>query len=205
MKVVAFNGSPHKNGVIFTGITTIAGELAKEGIETEIIQVGSENIQGCISCYSCKKTGKCFYDGDMVNSCREKAVAADGFIIGSPTYYGGIAGNFKCFLDRMFIAGLRLNFKPAYAFASLRRSGGISVFHQLNNYLNLGGALIVPNNYWGVIHGNNPEELSQDIEGLTILRLAGQNMAYLIKVLAEGKKTLPLPVAEPYTKTNFIR
>jgi len=205
MKVIAFNGSPHKSGVIFSGISAVADELSKEGVETEIVQVGGESVRGCIACSSCRKTGRCFYDGDLVNECREKVNAADGIIIGSPTYYGGIAGAFKCFLDRLFYAGVDLKFKPAVAVASLRRSGGIAVFHQLNNYFNLAGALIVPNSYWGVIHGNTPEELSQDKEGLAILKIAGRNMAFLLRALAESRKTAPMPEAEPYAKTNFIR
>lgn len=205
MKVIAFNGSPHKYGVIQKALSLMGRELEKEGIETEIVQAGGENIRGCIDCGKCRELGKCVFDDDLVNRAAEMAARADGLIIGSPVYYGSIAGNFKCFLDRLFFSGLRLDFKPASALVSCRRSGGINAFHQLNNYFNLAGALIAPSIYWGVVHGNSPEELAEDKEGIFIAENAARNMAWLIKALALGKKEIPLPAATGRPRTNFIR
>jgi multimeric flavodoxin WrbA len=204
MKVIAFNGSPHHDGVIQQGIDLMAAVLAKEGIETEIVQAGKENIRGCIDCRKCRELGKCVFDDDLVNHAAEKVNSADGLIIGSPVYYGSIAGNFKCFLDRLFFSGLSLDFKPASALVSCRRSGGINAFHQMNNYLNLAKAVIVPSIYWGVIHGNTPEELSEDKEGIHIAETSAMNMAWLIKALALGKKEIPLPAKTKRPWTNFI-
>jgi multimeric flavodoxin WrbA len=204
MKVIAFNGSPHDDGVIQRGLALMRAELEKEGIETEIVQAGRDTIRGCIDCRKCGELGKCVFDDDPVNRAREKADAADGIIIGSPVYYGSIAGTFKCFLDRLFFSGLKLDFKAAAAVVSCRRSGGISAFHQLNNYFNLARAVIVPSIYWGLIHGNNREELAEDKEGIQILETSAQNMAWLIKALALGKKENPPPPRTARARTNFI-
>jgi multimeric flavodoxin WrbA len=204
MKVIAFNGSPHSDGVVAKGISVMAGELKKEGIETEIITVGGKVIRGCLDCRKCKDTGKCAID-DEVNPWREKALEAQGIILGCPVYYGGIAGTFKCFLDRFFFPNPDLRYKTGAVVVSLRRSGGIAVFQQINNYFNLAQILITPGFYWNVIHGNTPAELAQDEEGLQIMEIQGRNMAWLIKTLEAGKKDVPLPPAIPRKRTNFIR
>jgi multimeric flavodoxin WrbA len=203
MKVLAFNGSPHAGGVVAKGISVMAGELKKEGIETELFHVGNKAIRGCIDCRKCKETGKCAID-DEVNQWREKALDADGVILGTPVYYGGIAGTFKSFLDRFFFPGPDLKYKAAASVISLRRTGGINTFHQINNYFNLAQMLITPGVYWDVIHGNSPEELAQDEEGLQILEIQGRNMAWLIKTLAAGKKEIPPPPPIQRKRTNFI-
>jgi multimeric flavodoxin WrbA len=120
-------------------------------------------------------------------------------------YYGSIAGNFKCFLDRLFFSGLKLEYKAASVLVSCRRTGGINAFQQMNNYFNLSGAVIVPSRYWGVIHGTNREELLEDKEGLYIIRSSARSMAWLIKTLALGRKEIPLPVLGERAWTNFIR
>jgi len=205
MNIIAFNGSPHNDGVIQTILEKMCEELEKEKIGTEIVQVGKENIRGCIDCRKCTELRKCVFNDDLVNSAAEKVNAASGIIIGSPVYYGSIAGNFKCFLDRLFFPGLNLSFKPASAVVSCRRSGGINAFHQLNNYFNLARAVIVPSIYWGVVHGNNREELMDDAEGLQIAKSSAQNMAWLIKALELAKKEIPLPEKFKRVRTNFVR
>ncbi|MDR2158961.1 MAG: flavodoxin family protein [Treponema sp.] len=205
MNVIAFNGSPKKDGVVRKGLRIIAGELEKEGIGTEIVEVGSSIIRGCVDCRKCRELKRCVFNDDMVNECAEKVRAADGIILGSPVYYGGIAGTMKSFLDRLFFPGLRLDYKAGVVVASLRRTGGIDTFHQLNNYLTLGRAVIVPTVYWSVIHGNSEEELGRDLEGLQIMEVEGRNMAWLVKALALGKKEIPLPPEQKRVATNFIR
>jgi multimeric flavodoxin WrbA len=204
MKVVAFNGSPNNDGVIQNALELMCAELENEGIKTEIVQAGRENIGGCIDCRECKELGKCIFE-DIVNVSAEKIKSADGIIIGSPVYYGNIAGNFKCFLDRLFFSGLRLDYKAASAIVSCRRSGGINSFHQLNNYFNLSGAFIAPSVYWGVVHGNNKKELLEDEEGIYTAKNSARSMAWLIKALASAKKEIPLPAVDPRPRTNFIR
>jgi multimeric flavodoxin WrbA len=203
MNVIAINGSPHHDGVIAGGIEYMLAVLSKEGIGGEIINVGSEQIRGCIDCRKCRELGKCVFD-DTVNRTAEKINAAQGIIIGSPVYYGGIAGNMKCFLDRLFFSGLSLEYKAAFALVSCRRSGGINTFQQMNNYFNLAKAFIVPSMYWGVIHGNSREELLEDKEGIQIAETAAGSMAWLMKTLALGKKEIPLPAKTERQRTNFI-
>jgi multimeric flavodoxin WrbA len=202
MRVIAFNGSPHGDGTVYTGLKTLGEELEKEGIALEIIHVGHEIIRGCVDCRQCRRLGRCVFDDDPVNRCVEKLKDADGLILGSPVYYGGIAGTFKSFLDRLFFPGPDLRFKAGAVVASLRRSGGIGVFQQLNNYLNLAQVIITPGIYWNVIHGNNSRELLEDGEGLQIMRCIGRNMAWLIKALAAAP---PPPAEERRIRTNFIR
>jgi multimeric flavodoxin WrbA len=205
MKVTAFNGSPHDDGVIQNVLELMSVELEHEGIETEIVQAGRENVRGCIDCRKCRELGKCAFNDDLVNSAAQKMKAADGIIIGSPVYYGSIAGNCKCFLDRLFYSGLRLEYKAAFAVVSCRRSGGINAFHQMNNYFNLAGAFIVPSVYWGIVHGSSREESLKDAEGIYVARNSAQTMAWLIKALALSKKEIPLPVVNERPWTNFIR
>jgi multimeric flavodoxin WrbA len=204
MKVIAFNGSPHKDGTVYAGIRAMGEELEKEGIEVELVHAGGKAVRGCVDCGKCRTLGKCVFDDDMVNECRGKVNEADGIILGSPVYYGGVAGAFKSFLDRLFFPGTSLRYKAGATVVSLRRSGGIGVFHQLNNYLNLAQVIITPSIYWNVIHGNNAQELLQDEEGLNIMRVTGRNMAWLLRILSLGKQNCPYPEAAPRVMTNFI-
>jgi multimeric flavodoxin WrbA len=204
MKVIAFNGSPHEKGTTARGIAEMTGELEKAGISVELVQVGGKQIHGCIACGSCFKTGRCQFD-DIVNESAEKLKSADGIILASPVYYGGIAGTFKCFLDRLFFTRPDLRLKAGAALVALRRSGGINAYYQLLNYLNLAQVIVTPTQYWDVIHGSNAAETEQDKEGMLILRTAGKNLAWLIKTIAAGKGNIPLPEAEERAMTNFIR
>ncbi|MDR1902958.1 MAG: flavodoxin family protein [Treponema sp.] len=205
MKVIAFNGSPHEGGVVAKGISLMKEELEKDGIEVEAVHAGNKLIRGCMDCGKCRELKRCAISGDLVNECFEKMNSADGVILGSPVYYGGIAGTFKSFLDRLFFPGAAMQYKAGSTVVSLRRTGGITTFHQLNNYLNLAQMIITPTVYWDVIHGNNADEALQDEEGIQIMRITGRNMAWLLKTLAAGRKTISLPTVEPRKRTNFIR
>jgi len=205
MNVIAFNGSPHHDGVIAQGIAMMKNELEKEGISVEVLHVGDKIIRGCIACRKCAELKHCAISGDLVNEASEKMKAVDGVILGSPVYYGSIAGTFKCFLDRLFFPRPAMQFKVGASVVSLRRTGGISTFHQLNNYLNLSQMIITPTVYWNVIHGNNAKEVQEDHEGLQGMEIQGKNMAWLIKTLAAGKKEVPLPPPVERVRTNFIR
>ena len=205
MKVIAFNGSPKESGTSAKGISIMAEQLEKEGISTEIIHVGNKNIQGCLACGKCRQAGHCVITGDPVKECFDKLKGADGIILGCPVYYGGVAGTFKCFLDRLFFPGPDMKYKVGAAAVSLRRSGGISAFQQLNNYFYLSQMIITPTAYWSVAHGNSPEELLRDEEGCQLMEIQGRNMAWLIKALALGRKELPPPAPLERKRTNFIR
>jgi len=207
MNVIAFNGSPHEDRVVATGISVMKRELEREGISVEVIHVGNKSIRGCMDCWKCRTaaSGHCAITGDPVIECSEKMKAADGVILGTPVYYGGVAGAFKCFLDRLFFPGPKMSYKVGATVVSLRRSGGIATFHQLNNYFNLAQMIITPGVYWDVIHGNTAEEVLKDEEGLQIMEIQGRNMAWLLKALAAGKKEIAPPPLPERKRTNFIR
>lgn len=207
MKVLAINGSPHKNGCTYTGIKLMAEQLEKEGIEVEILHVGNQVIRGCTACNSCLRSTerRCVVNDDIVNEVIEKTKVIDGIIIGSPVYYSGIAGTMKAFLDRLFYSGANLQYKVGTALVSLRRSGGVDAFHQMNNYFNLANVITTPSHYWNVIHGSNAEEVMQDKEGVQIMRTLGQKMAWLMKSLEYSRGHIALPEMEKRVWTNFIR
>lgn len=209
MKVVAFNGSPKQEGNTYHAIKMVAEELEKEDIEVEIIHVGNKIIRGCLACNACvrNKNEKCIIDNDEVNEWIQKMKEADGIIIGSPVHYSAIAGTMKSFLDRAFYvasAGI-LRHKVGAAVVAVRRSGGVNTFNQLNNYINYAEMLMPSTNYWNVIHGTAPGEVVGDEEGRQIMRVLGKNMAWLMKLVENGKETVKEPERENKRFTNFIR
>lgn len=208
MKVLLINGSPKQEGNTSTALHVVGGSLEKNGIETVYLHVGHEVVRGCTACGGCRNTpGRlCIYD-DAVNKAIEIMAGCDGLVVGSPVYYSGIAGTMKSFLDRFFYSGggQYCRYKPVAAVCALRRSGGVDTFHQLNNYFNLASALIVPNFYWGAVHGGSPGEMIRDDEGVQIMQNIGQNMAWMIKTLDYAKDACPPPEGMKRVSTNFIR
>lgn len=207
MKVIAINGSPRKGGNTETVLAEMAGELAAEGIETEIIQIGDKAIRGCISCNHCAAEGNaCIFDNDCVNEISLKIRQADGLILGSPTYYAAIAGTMKSFMDRLFYSsGGFLKYKVATAVAVARRAGAVQTINQMKNFLDLANAITPPSQYWEVVYGHNAGEALRDDEGLQTARKNARAMGWLMKAVADGKKNHPLPEEEKRARTNFIR
>ncbi|WP_271813811.1 flavodoxin family protein [Clostridium beijerinckii] len=211
MKVVAFNGSPNKNGNTYHALKLIAEELEKQDIEVEIIHIGSQAIRGCMSCWGCYKNQneKCVLKGDSVNEWIEKMKKADGIILGSPVHYSGISGAMKSFLDRAFVVnennGSILRHKVGAAVVAVRRSGGTAALDQLNKYINYSEMLMPSSRYWNVIHGTTPGEVIQDEEGVQIMKTLAKNMAWLLKLVEYGKDTIEAPGKEDKILTNFIR
>jgi multimeric flavodoxin WrbA len=211
MKVVAFNGSPNKNGNTWHAIKMVADELEKEGIATEIIHVGNKAVRGCLACGQCvkKKNEQCIQSEDPVNEWIQLMKEADGILIGSPVHYSAIAGTMKSFLDRAFyvsgVNGAMLRHKVGASVVAVRRSGGLPTFNQLNNFLCYSEMLLPSSNYWNVIHGTRPGEATQDEEGKQIMRTLGKNMAWLMKLVENGKGTIAPPEREGKVYMNFIR
>lgn len=206
MKVLLLNGSPKANGCTYTALCEVAGALEKNGIETEIVQVGMAPIAGCIGCGACMRTGKCFME-DGVNEFVEKAKQADGFVFGTPVHYAAASGAVTSFLDRAFY-GKSAAFagKPGAAIVSCRRGGAASAFDQLNKYFTISNMPIVSSQYWNQVHGNTPEQVRCDEEGMQTMRTLGNNMAWLLKCIEAGKKAgITFPEREPAIATNFIR
>jgi multimeric flavodoxin WrbA len=209
MKVVAFNGSPKKEGNTYHAIKMVTDELEKEGIEIEIIHVGNKTIRGCLACNACarNKNEKCIVDNDEVNEWIQKMKEADGIILGSPVHYSSIGGTMKSFLDRAFYVANTgiLRHKVGAAVVAVRRSGGVTTFNQLNNYINYAEMLMPNSNYWNVIHGTSPGEVIGDEEGRQIMKVLGKNMAWLMKLVENGKGKVKEPERENKVFTNFIR
>ncbi|MBI1919569.1 MAG: flavodoxin family protein [Geobacter sp.] len=210
MKVVAFNGSPNREGNTWHALKMVTEELEQEGIETEIVHVGNKVIRGCAACGMCmkNKNEQCVLPGDEVNGWIQKMKGADGIILGSPVHYAAIGGTMKSFLDRAFyvtsVNDGMLRHKVGASVVAVRRSGGLPTFDQLNNFLMYAEMLIPTSNYWNVIHGRSPGEVTQDTEGVQIMRVMGKNMAWLLKLVEHGKGTVVPPDREVKTYLNFI-
>lgn len=208
MKVIAINGSPRKNGNTSQALKIMADELEEQGIEVEIIQIGHLNIHGCIGCGYCRTSeeNQCVFKDDIVNDVAKKMREADGFILASPTYYAGIAGTMKAFLDRVFYTSSKyFKYKVATSISVVRRAGGVDVVHQLNNYLNLAQTVMPPSQYWTIAYGLAKGEVIQDKEGIQTIRKNARSMAWLLNIIDAGKEKIPAPVDEDHVMTNFIR
>ena len=205
MKVLLLNGSPHKNGATARILQEVEKELNKENIKTEIINVGCEQISGCLACGYCYKNEKCVKD-DIVNIVSEKFLEADGLVIGSPVYYASANGTLISFLDRLFYSShFDKRMKVGAAVVNCRRGGNASTFDELNKYFTICGMPVASSQYWNETHGNTVSEVEQDLEGLQTMRTLGRNMAFLIKSIALGKEKYGLPEKEKGERTNFIR
>lgn len=205
MKVLLINGSARPNGCTFTALSEVANTLKSENIETRIFHIGNREIHGCIACGKCVDTKKCIFTDDRVNECIDLARDADGIVVGSPVYYAGPNGVLCSFLDRMFFLKHGLYaYKPAAAVVSCRRGGASATFDRLNKYFTISSMPVVSSQYWNSVHGNTPDEVRQDLEGLQVMRTLGRNMAWLLKSIKIAG--LPLPISnEPPARTNFIR
>ena len=157
MKVLLINGSPHEKGCTYTALSLIAGELNAAGIETEILNVGTKPVGGCIGCGGCASGKGCVFGG-VVNEAVEKARTADAFVFGTPVHYASASGNMTSFMDRLAYAGGRyLAYKPAAICCSARRAGTTSTLDQLVKYPEFFHMPLVSGSYWPMVHGSNPE------------------------------------------------
>ena len=206
MKVLLFNGSPHANGCTAAALSEIESRLHACGIETERFHIGTSPVASCTACGGCGKTGKCVFD-DLVNEFGEKAKSADGFVFGSPVYYASPSGQCLSFMDRLFYAYSRyFDGKPACAVVSCRRGGASAAFDVLNKYFLMNNMPVVPSQYWNQVHGNSPEDVARDLEGLQTMRTLADNMAWMIRSFDAAKAAgIALPVREPKCRTNFIQ
>lgn len=200
------NGSPHEHGCTFTALQEVAGALHAAGVETETLYLGNRPIPGCIACGQCAGTGECFRR-DIVNETAARIDSFDGVVVGSPVYYSAPTGQLVSFLNRLFFCvGSRMAGKPGAAVVSCRRGGASATFEQINQYFAISGMPIVSSQYWNSVHGNTPEEVRRDEEGLQTMRTLGANMAWLLKCIEAGRRGgVEPPVREKLVRTNFIR
>lgn len=204
MKVLLINGSPRSKGNTSIALTEAAKALQANGIETEMISIGTKAVQGCIACNRCAELGRCVFKDELYNKVREKLETADGIIIGSPVYYAGPNGSLCALLDRLFYsASSLLQYKPAASVAVCRRGGASATFDRLNKYFTISNMPVVSSQYWNSVHGRLPGEASQDAEGLQTMHTLGNNMAWMLKSLKNGGQQVP--EKEKGIMTSFIR
>ena len=207
MKVLLVNGSQHQHGCTYTALQEIATELQKQGIETEEFWCDNKAIMGCQGCGHCAESKRCWKSDDTVNAFLEKVEETDGFIFGTPVHFAGTSGFIKPFMDRAFCSKASLFFnKPAAAIVSCRRGGAQGAFEDMNRYFTIACMPVVSSKYWNEVHGNTPDEVKQDLEGMQTMRQLGRNMAWMLKCIEAGKAAgVELPEHEKPIKTNFIQ
>ena len=206
MKVLLLNGSPHEKGCTYTALSEVAAALEGDGVAAEILWLGASPATGCLGCGGCRRTGRCVRN-DIVNDIIERLEEYDGLVVGSPVHYASASGQITGVLDRLFYAaGGKLRYKPGAAVVSARRGGTTAALDQLQKYFTINQMPVVSSRYWNMVHGNTPDEVRQDEEGLSVMRTLGHNMAWLLKCIAAGRAAgVGLPMEEPPAKTNFIR
>ena len=205
MKVLMINGSPRPNGNTAMALTEMEKIFAQDGIETETIQVGNQNIRGCIACGHCYKNGKCVFD-DCINDIAAKFEDADGLVVASPVYYASANATLIAVLDRLFYSSrFSKTMKVGASVAVARRGGCSATFDQLNKYFTISGMPIASSQYWNSVHGGAPGQAAEDAEGLQTMRTLARNMSFLMKSISLGKEQFGLPEREPHQLTTFIR
>ena len=195
-KILLINGSPHQFGCTYTALKVVAASLDKNGVDTDFFWIGNKPVAGCIACKSCVETHRCVQD-DIVNSFLDIVDNYDGFVFGSPVYFASATGSLTAFLDRAFYSGIyrtgRLVGKPAACVVSCRRAGSSAALDQLNKYVTISGMLLVSAKYWNMVHGNTPEQVLADAEGINNLNFLGDNMSWVVKALQCAKNNGILP------------
>ena len=203
MKVLILNGSAKVNGCTARALEELEKTLNEEGVETESILVGNQNIRGCIACGSCYKNGKCIFN-DIVNEVALKFEKADGLVVATPVYYSGANGSIISLLDRLFYSThFDKTMKVGAAVISSRRAGSTSALDEIYKYFGISSMPIATSSYWNEVHGSIPEDVEKDLEGLQTIRNLGRNMAFMLKAIQLGKEKYGMSKNELGTFTNF--
>ncbi|MDG4476378.1 flavodoxin family protein [Thiovibrio frasassiensis] len=192
MKVVAFSGSARKGGNTATLLNTALNELSIQGIDTELVELSGQPISGCIACYQCfkNKDNRCAVGNDIINDCLEKMIAADGILLGSPTYFADVSAGMKALIERCGMVsranGDLFKRKAGAGVVAARRAGAYQVFNSLNAFFLIGQMIVVGSSYWNIGIGREPGEVTKDEEGMKTMRDLGRNMAWVLqKIKAE--------------------
>ena len=207
MKVLLINGSPRPDGNTFCALQEIETQLKKQGIETEIFQIGTRPVRMCINCGGCRRNGGkgCVFDDDPCNEIARKLADADALIVGSPVYYGQPNGGILAVMQRLFYsAGQLVQNKPAAAVAICRRGGATATLQTLNMMFEMMNMPVVTSQYWNIAYGAGKGEAKLDKEGMQTMRTLGNNMAWLLKKIHTGSDTAPQRDEQPEFM-NFIR
>ena len=202
-KVLILNGSPHTNGCTARALEEMIRTLHEEGVETELLHIGKEDVRGCVSCGFCMKNGRCVFD-DKVNEAAKLFEEADGLVIGSPVYYGSPNGTILSFLDRLFYSTrFSKHMKVGASVVSCRRGGNTASFDVLNKYFTISAMPVASGTYWNQVHGFTAEDVEKDLEGLQTMRNLARNMAFLMRAIGAEKERAGLPAQEHDHFTSF--
>lgn len=205
MKVLILNGSPRVGGNTSIAIDEMRKVFEEEGVETEVVQIGNQDIRGCIACGSCAKKGSCVFE-DAVNQIAPKFEEADGLVAATPVYYASANATLIACLDRLFYSTrFDKTMKVGAAVVVARRGGLSATFDELNKYFTISGMPVASSQYWNSVHGREKGEALKDAEGLQTIRTLARNMSFLMKSIALGKEKYGLPEKEPWQATHFIR
>ncbi len=205
LKVLIINGSPRVGGNTSVALREMETAFNEQGVETEIVQIGTEPVRGCISCGYCYEHDRCAFD-DIVNTLAPKFEAADGLVVASPVYFASANATLVACLDRLFYStGFDKTMKVGASVVCARRGGCSATFDELNKYFTISGMPIASSQYWNSIHGTAKGEAELDGEGKQTMRTLARNMTFLMKSIALGREAFGLPETEEHIATNFIR
>ena len=205
MKVLILNGSPKEAGNTAVAIAEMVKTFEKEDIECKVMHVGNKDIRGCVSCGSCRETGKCVF-GDIVNDVAAEFEVSDGLVVASPVYYASANATLIACLDRLFYSThFDKTMKVGASVVVARRGGCSATYDELNKYFTISGMPVSSSQYWNSVHGNAPGDAKEDAEGLQTMRTLARNMSFLLKSIALGKEKYGLPEKEEHLWTHFIR
>lgn len=205
MNVLMLNGSPRAGGNTSIALREMEQVFQAEGIDVETVQVGGQDIRGCVACGGCAKQGKCVFD-DLVNQLAPKFDACDGLVVGSPVYYASANATLVALLTRLFYSThFDKTMKVGASVVAARRGGLSAAFDELNKFFTISGMPVASSQYWNSVHGRLPGEAAQDAEGLQTMRALARNMTFLIKSIALGRERFGLPEKEPRQSTSFVR
>ncbi|ACL16856.1 flavodoxin family protein [Methanosphaerula palustris] len=190
MNVIAFNASPRKDGNTRRLIDAALAEIEKEGIDTEVVNIGRKKVHGCIACMKCFENldRRCIFDDDLINGCIEKMAAADGIIIASPTYFADMTPEAKALIDRAGFVGIAngnlFSRKVGAGISVARRAGAVTTVDSINHFFGISDMVTVGSTYWNVGFGLEKGDVDSDVEGIRTMQRLGQNMAWLVKKIA---------------------
>lgn len=209
MRILLVNGSPRKNGTTRAALEVVMETLREQGMETDYMWIGNKPVQDCTACGVCrkKKDNRCAMDPDIVNVLLQKAAEADGYVFGTPVHYAHPTGSLLSILDRMFYAGGDLmRGKPGCSLAVTRRAGATASLQVMNMYFTYNEMQLVSGTYWAMVHGREPEDIRQDLEGLQTVQNMARNLAHQVKAARLAEEAgLQKPRNEYGARTHFIR
>ena len=207
-RVLLINGSPRPDGNTFCCLKEIEMQLQKEGVEAEIVQIGTADVHMCINCGGCRQNGGqgCVFDDDVYGEVVKKMAIADALVVGTPVYYGQPNGGILALMQRLFFsAGHLVQNKPAAALAVCRRGGATATLQTMNMMFEMMNMPVVTSQYWNIAYGAGKGEVKRDTEGMQTMRTLATNMAWMLKKIhRDGEPTAPQRSERPLFM-NFIR